>query len=189
MSDRDVRADLFALRRRWEQWAGIVRLVALGRRGSGGIDPRQYERLHGELLAACRRLREAAEGPQQGRYQRLEVLVHPWLTPRTLETADQQILLDLLARCEQLTRELGGRRRSRLKGLLLLLLVALAGAGLVLLVGTGEPLWPRLVEYLDDTVRLVRSGIRQLGRVPAWLVSCTLIVVTAIVLLWRAVRA
>ena len=99
------------------------------------MDPRAYERLHRELLAACRSLAVSAGEESRADYEGLEVLARPWLSPRILEHADPQLLDSLLERGRQVETELGVRRRSSgfLGGAIKALLLTSALAGAILL--------------------------------------------------------
>lgn len=124
-----------ALRASWHRWTAIVALFARRRLARRRVDPRAYKTLHQGLLAACRSLAGSAGEESRAYYEGLEVLAHPWLSPKTLARADPEILDSLLARCRQVEAELGGRRRpsAALGGALKALLLASALVGLILL--------------------------------------------------------
>jgi hypothetical protein len=98
-----------ALRKDWRRWTEFVRLVARRRSDLARVDPKEYHALHTRITAACRE--RAGSGDETGRkfYEDLEAEVRPWLSPGVLAHADCEILTHLLARCENIERELGGR--------------------------------------------------------------------------------
>jgi hypothetical protein len=102
-------AELGALRARWRRWTAVVALFANRHRGRRRVDPRAYGEVHRALTEACRTL--AAGGEEHGRdyFRGLEGLVQPWLDTSVLAKADREILVDLLARCRKVEKELGGR--------------------------------------------------------------------------------
>jgi hypothetical protein len=104
------------------------------RRGSRLVEPKAYRALHQELLAICQGLAAGAEEGEGGYYQRLQEVVQPWLTPSVLARTDQEILVQLLARCRAVEKELGGPpwswalRRWLQRSLLGLTILAFLGA-------------------------------------------------------------
>ena len=111
MNARSPGTESEALRASWRRWTAIVELFARRRPARRRVDPRAYERLHQELLAACRSLADSAGEESRADYEGLEVLARPWLSPRILAHADAGILDSLLDRCRHVEAELGGRRR------------------------------------------------------------------------------
>jgi hypothetical protein len=189
MSARDVRPGLVALQQRWDQWTALVEAAARKRRGWLSLDVQMYERLHAELLAECRHVLATAKGAERAQCQRLEALARPWLTPATLELTDRQILLDLVGQCCRLGEKLGGRRQSFRPLLLPLTLVVLAGAALALVIVAGDRLEHLAAGPLEEAPVLFRLALRELRRIPGWVVLGSAIFLVIAVLIARTVRS
>ena len=149
-----------ALRKSWSRWTGTVALFANRRPARRRVDPRAYRELHREVIEGCRSQAEASAEDRRAYYEDLEGLASPWVSLKALATADGEILGDLLARCRQAEKELGGRGASTLDPSRLLkgfLVCATLAGGLALLPLAGvDP--PRLVDELrsgSDAVWLV----------------------------------
>ncbi len=183
--------DVSALRRPWRQWAAAVELFARRRRGRRRVDPRAYQAVHGELLAACRALAASCEGEQRARCQRLEEMVRPWMSCRVLELAEAEILLDLLARCRQAEREWGLRTRAdaarRWLGPGLALLAALAAAGF--LAATANWLLLPAWGWLKDWLHVTWLGVKRSSDLELLGVGGVLVVLVAIYVVSRAARS
>src|SRR4051812_23375629 len=104
--------DRAGLRPRWSRWTALLERYGRQRRAVTAADAREYRALHRELVAACVAA-AAAGGPGCELYRRLEELARPWLSVRVLERTDDELLLDLLARCRQAEQQLGPRPRPR----------------------------------------------------------------------------
>jgi Protein kinase domain len=89
----------------WRQWTAIVEHFAL-RRSRGKVNKITYEKLYKLLIAACRSHAAKARGPRREFYLRLVEFVLPWMTPRTLETTDRELLYSLLSYCRQFEHDL-----------------------------------------------------------------------------------
>src|SRR3954462_4456255 len=89
--------DRAALGRQWRRWTEVVGWFALKRPARRWVRAAEYEALHRELVANCRRLAEA--GPDGADFDRLATLAGPWLSTGELERTDRALLLDLMARC------------------------------------------------------------------------------------------
>jgi hypothetical protein len=182
-------ADLAALRKHWGLWTAVVELFARRRGARRRVNPREYEGLHQELLAACRVLAEAGDAGKRPFYQRLEELAQPWLTLLVLERTDREILFDLLGRCRGAARALGGggwgdvARRGLVWGL-----AALAPAGLGFVLWRADWLWGSAAERVQDAWSQVRWVALGSVGVEPWLAGGAVLVVVATVLLWRAAR-
>jgi hypothetical protein len=189
MSVRGELPGLVALRRPWRRWAEVVESFALRRPGRGRLREREYEALHRLPLQTCRSLADAAGEVRRGYYQGLEDLVRPWLTPRTLEQADGEILLALLARCRQVGRELGGSgwgpvaRRAARRGL-----AAAAVAGLYVVLSRADWLTRPAAECVREVCRQFRWAVRQSNEVERWLASGCVAVLVAMLVVWRSAR-
>jgi hypothetical protein len=179
--------ELVALRRHWRRWAALVALHA--RRSGRAADPREYEALHRELLAASRAL-AAAEGARREFYRRLEEVARPWLTARALEQADRELLLDLLARCRQAERELRPPPWPGAGVLWAAAAVALSGAvaAVVLLFWTAGRAWSPAQEWLRGRWQAVGQAARATGEAGWWFVAGAVVALVAIVVVWRGGR-
>jgi hypothetical protein len=175
------------LRRCWQQWVEVVALFAQRRRTRHRLRDGEYQSLHGRLIRVCRSLARAAEGTQRAYYQKLEALARPWLTTRVMEQTDQKILLNLLARCRQVGRELGGwdrgviARRSMLLGL-----ATAAGAGLGLALMNAGGLARLAAELLQDVRLQLHWATRQATAIELWMASGAVLVLIALFVVWRA---
>jgi serine/threonine protein kinase len=127
-----------ALRKCWRQWLGVVEAFVQG--GHPRLDGSAYAALHAALLNYCRP-DPSDPGPRPALLKRIEALVEPWLSLRTLAMTDRDTLLSLLARCQTIDQEIGPNRRS-MRWLGAPLLVSLVAIGL----------W-----YLECTWRLTAS--------------------------------
>src|SRR5262249_31572251 len=92
----------------WGHWTATVECFALGRRVRRYMDRRAFETLRGRLLATCQE-HAADDGPERALYGCLGELVTPWVSLRSLAREAREILRDLLARCPQVERVMGGR--------------------------------------------------------------------------------
>ncbi len=89
----------------WRQWTAIVEHFAL-RRSNRKVNRNSYDKLYKSLVAACRSRAAKAQGPRQEFYLRLAEFVLPWMTPRVLESTDQELLFSVLSYCRQFEQEL-----------------------------------------------------------------------------------
>jgi hypothetical protein len=182
--------ELATLRRHWSQWTALVALHARQRRGAWVVDPQEYQALHRELLVACRALGGAA-GARREFYLRLEELARPWLTSQALEQADRELLLGLLARCQQVEKEL--QRSSGLGADLrwAVAVVALSGAVAVgiLLVWNAGWAWAPAQEWLRGWWQKLVLMARDTGEAWWWFVAGVLVALGAIVVAWRSGRS
>jgi hypothetical protein len=181
--------ELAALRGRWLQWTALVEGFAHRRVARLRVDAEGYRKLHRELLRGCRSLAGRAGEPGRAFFEGLEDLVRPWLHPRVLEQADREILFDLLARCQEATRELTGRNPGRRRwvwralgiGALLLGLVGVAWAvdrfGMGVAARGGE--WSHMVSL----------ALRRSIDVPHLAIAGILAIPVAVYLVWHSARA
>ncbi len=95
----------------WRQWMAIVDHFAL-RRPRHHVNRNAYDKLYNALVQTCRLQAATTDGPTHELYQRLADLVTPWLTPKTLEREDREILFSLLSHCREAEQEL--RERTQL---------------------------------------------------------------------------
>jgi len=95
----------------WRQWMAIIDHFAL-RRPRHHVNRNAYDKLYNALVQTCRLQAATTDGPTHELYQRLADLVTPWLTPKTLEREDREILFSLLSHCREAEQEL--RERTQL---------------------------------------------------------------------------
>jgi hypothetical protein len=87
----------------------VVELFARRRAARKHVDRTTYVAQHRELLEQCRALAASANDVDAVFYRYLEDLAQPWLDPSVLSRADRDILFDLVLRCHQVEKQLGGR--------------------------------------------------------------------------------
>jgi len=104
--------DRNTLEGKWREWTSIIELFALRRRRFH-LDWHEYDKLHKDLIEACRTRAETAAETQQVYYRKLEDLVLPWLTPKVLAQTEREILFSLLLNCRQVDRELSGSQAEQ----------------------------------------------------------------------------
>ena len=92
----------------WHQWMAIIDHFAL-RRPRHRVNRNAYDKLYKALVQTCRLHAATADGPTHELYQKLADLVTPWLTPKTLEREDREILFSLLSHCREAEQELRDR--------------------------------------------------------------------------------
>jgi hypothetical protein len=90
----------------WCRWTAIVDRVTLGQ-SLRRVEAQAYRKLYNELIEAFRSRAAVSDEPNRACYRKLENLVLPWLTPKTLENADREILFSLLWCCREAEHELG----------------------------------------------------------------------------------
>jgi hypothetical protein len=172
------------LTRRWRRWTAVVELFARRRRARRRVDPTAYERLHRELLGACRSLAGAADEGRRQCSRRLEELAGPWVSPEALERSDREACIDLLAQCRRAEREFGVRPRAWPRALSLARLLTLA-AGLAV-----AALWlaPSAWAWLLDGFRAAWSAARSADDAQRALAVGAVVAAAAAFLVWRAAR-
>ena len=92
----------------WHQWMAIIDHFAR-RRPRHHVNRNAYDKLYNALVQTCRLQAATADGPTHELYQKLADLVTPWLTPKTLEREDREILFSLLSHCREAEQELRDR--------------------------------------------------------------------------------
>lgn len=92
----------------WHQWMAIIDHFAR-RRPRHLVNRNAYDKLYNALVQTCRLQAARGDEPTQELYQRLADLVTPWLTPKTLEREDREILFSLLSHCREAEQELRDR--------------------------------------------------------------------------------
>jgi len=154
--------NLAVLGRPWRRWTAIVEHHAR-RRGRCRVGPAEYDALYRELLAACQSPVATGGTDRQQYVEGLETVLRPWMTMRVLEKADQEIQIDLLARCRRIDRELNGRDwRAFARAWVWPAVVGLAAAFLISVAayavsGMSRP----LNDWLDDEWRAARVAIQE----------------------------
>ena len=116
-----------AFRKCWRAWVEVIE--AFERGGRIRVDEEGYRAVYGALLEHCRA--DAHAGKRPAALERIESVVAPWLTPRTLAATDRQTLASLLRHCSEIDRELGGRETAPWQRWVALLLVLGGAAGAV----------------------------------------------------------
>jgi hypothetical protein len=156
LGNRGVPPEVAALKTFWHRWVDTVELFALRRPARRGVETREFGILHNELIKKCRLLAESTNEVEAAFYRYLEDLVRPWLSPTVLARADREILLDLLLRCRQAERQLGGRSWARsvlhwaLPALLAGMVIFSLLLGLFIIHRLGFPAVQRLRDFSDD---------------------------------------
>jgi hypothetical protein len=163
MARRKESTEQARLRRLWRRWTAVVELFARLRRARQGVHPQAYRALHEKLTATCQALAEQAEGEQRAFYRELEDLAQPWMTPRALEQAEWEILIDLLGRCQEVEQKLEGRvwlprLRRWTKPLLAVLAVPM---GVLLLVWTADWLWLPAWDWVSDWSQRILLAVKR----------------------------
>jgi hypothetical protein len=94
-----------SLRPLWRAWCAVVEGLVHGE--VGAVTEKEYQALHGSLLAALRTGGVAEGGPRPAVLEHLEALVEPWLSLRALADLDRTTLAGLGDTCRRCDAELG----------------------------------------------------------------------------------
>ena len=181
-------SDLARLRTLWHRWTACVARAAHRNRH----DPiaSRYGELHQELMAACRSLAESSSGSDRVFYEGMETLAKPWLTAGCLSRADAEMLADLVLRCHDVQRHLGGTPlNARLSKL------ARVGLCIALVVGLVLTLWVTLSYWLpwarasEGWTRVVWITVRSWTFHELWIAIAGLAVLAAVWTIGRSVRS
>lgn len=113
---------LEALKQCWRSWRRVIDGVS-NRRLSADMTEQAYGDLYRKLLACCRGSKHALSPEQQQTFRRVESLVEPWVSLRTLAAMEAHAIDSLLVACLRLDRELGQTGRSGVTWFLLLILI------------------------------------------------------------------
>jgi hypothetical protein len=125
---------------------GFVEAIARDRSARLHADRHEYQTLHERLIARGEVLANSGSDDIRSIAQEVLATAQPWLSPQTLEKADGEILLDLLAHCRRIERDLHGRGRAvRGTARPVLLCIAAAALSFVLL----SIAWGRWSEFAD----------------------------------------
>jgi serine/threonine protein kinase len=95
-----------AFRAKWKRWTGIVERSVRRRGSSSSINAQEFEQLQQELVRGCQEHARVARGGQREFFESLAELVKPWLTPKALTNADEELQGSLLELCQQALRQL-----------------------------------------------------------------------------------
>jgi hypothetical protein len=151
-------AEIRALKACWSCWVDVVELFARERIGRHRVNPEAYRMLHKDLLEQCRSLARSGGDGDSAFYSRLEELAQPWISSAVLARAEPEILGDLLSRCRDAQRRLGGRRwlstgsHQTVSVILMLLFGVMAIAIVMSATDTYQPALERLREALSQAV-------------------------------------
>jgi hypothetical protein len=148
------------LKRHWSEWTSLVELFARRRRGRFRVAEADYDGLYKQLLNSCSDEAERADLPKRALYSYLAELVRPWVTPRTLEQADKEILFDLWSKCENASLALGQRHRKLTRWLRTMLFWSVTILLFVLIGMLIYQEWPQIGQWLSPWSRPLVSSIR-----------------------------
>ena len=109
MNDFENSAEIAELKTLWRRWTAIVEALARRRRESHRLLAQEYSDVHTGLLKACRSQVGISDETMRPFFQRLEVLVKPWVSPDAITSANRAILADLLKRTKAADAVLTGR--------------------------------------------------------------------------------
>ncbi len=152
--NRDARASPHdSIKTLWCRWTQVVEMFARRRPARRRVDPHAYRDLHRRLVLECRSLAGSPEEPRRDFYQGLEEIAAPWLSLRTLNHSDGEILGSLLARCRAVEQQLGHRRTSPalIRVAQAAVLVAAAAGAFLVLQTSGLDLQPLVSRVKDST--------------------------------------
>jgi hypothetical protein len=154
----------------WWQWVRVVELVANGSRSRLPLAPQQYRLLHADLLRALNAQANDATESHQTFLLELASWVKPWLTQEALLRTDQEILLDLLQRCEQAGEKIGPRPPRPLpwKWFVVLVLIVVAVS-----MGVFSDLGG---DFALSAARQTFTTLRRLAMSPYWVGGAVLLV-------------
>jgi hypothetical protein len=181
--------DVAALRRLWRRWTAVVELFARRGRARRRLNPAEYDRLHQDLLRACRSLAGGADEGRRRPCQRMESLAEPWMTPAALEKADGLVLFDLLARGRQVEGEFDGRPwRAWRRGVSPSALLGVA-AGLAVGGATAALFLVRPARgWFSDRFAVVYRAVRDAGTAQQVLAAGVVLTAIVMAVVWRAAR-
>jgi hypothetical protein len=127
------------------------------------------------LLEECEALAAVAALPNRDLYEQIESLVSPWITLESLRQADSDIINDLLLRCRQIDRRLGGRQRFAV-GTCAMVVFALVMAGTVLVgLWMTDRLRSPLLSWIEVRFSVVPWAMNHSKEIP-WLFVAGIIV-------------
>jgi hypothetical protein len=183
---------LDALKRAWRRWTDTVAMFASRHPARLKLSAQEYQKLREELITLCDSLANSTDDRRREAYYReLEGLVRPFLTPRALSQTDYEILLDVLARCQRIERELTNRSWS-LRGLARILLPAMLGAtafGLVfVLIEVGNVAEWAPIAWLRGWFVFFRLMVRRRSDLEKVVAAAVLVSLAAIYLARRVTR-
>jgi tRNA A-37 threonylcarbamoyl transferase component Bud32 len=112
-----------ALVEAWKRWLAVIECVC--EKGHADVSESDYRRLYDDLRECCRKHVARAKAAERPFFQRIEDLMTPWLSVRSLAFIDRDALARLLQDCRVIEAQLGIRRSG---GILRWMAV---GAGLI----------------------------------------------------------
>jgi hypothetical protein len=180
---RDLTDD-FGLRENWRRWVDVVERFARRASNRRSIRSEDYERLHQDLIHACRSAVRGGREPERGWGQEMSGIAQPWLTTSLLEHAGALTLQELLRRCQEMDSALGIRRHPfRVGSRLLLVTSGLLFAGAA--AGFGWSRSEELIRRLRLTWRPLRLAMLEVDS-SQWIVLTGIaLAVGGVVLVWR----
>lgn len=187
MLGREESKERRVLRRLLSRWRGVVELSARGL----GDDPQKYAALHRELLQSCRALADASGDEPKGLYEAVEKLVRPWLRREALIQSKQDILLEVLKRCRQAERDLGGPSWWEVgRHWLRTGTATLAGGTILGMLVWMTVRWRVALRTLFKGARFeISMALDRLGTKERWMLAGAIAIVVVIVMLSRTAKS
>jgi hypothetical protein len=178
--------DLDTLKKNWRRWTAIVDMFARRKRARLHVDAANYSTLHQQVVEACRSLAERVEAPRRVFYQHLEQVAGPWLNLRILEHGEKEILFDLMERCRQAEKELGGRgRAAAIRRALPGVLLFAAVAGLVLLAALASGWWTPVLAKIREWFGEVWFAVQHASLLQRAVAASVIVTLAAGYFLWH----
>ena len=181
-----------SLKKSWQRWTTIVELFARRRRNRHDVSGQEYRDVHKAILEASDALAATTEGEQRRFLFDLLELAHPWVTLKSLDRADCEVVAGLLVECQEVRRQLEGRSRlgERLRALGPLFLMVVVLAGVV------AWLWPtiqekgawRLLDDVEGYFYQARYALMQTTFGERLFAAAAAITLGTVCLVWRSTR-
>lgn len=186
MARQDNSKERRELRRFLSRWREVVESSARGLR----VDPRKYQALHGELLQRCQALAGESGQEETPLYKSVAKMLEPWLNIEALTQANRDILLEVLQRCRQAERDLGGRSWLDASHRWLRPALATLAGGMALgtLVWLTVRWWLPLRSLVTGTRFEISMALNRMGASERWMFAGVIAIVVAIVLLSRTAK-
>src|SRR5260221_1619189 len=90
----------------WIRWVVYVGLFAKRRAGRSRARMADYEALYVRLMEGCLLFQESRLGERDVDYRKLEEMIRPWVSLKSLARADRDILLHLVQQSRDVERQL-----------------------------------------------------------------------------------